>query len=43
MSNSYDSAQKAIAVFQDGLMFSFIYCPIVMTLHRKRSLCFRIA
>ncbi|MDY7005920.1 MAG: hypothetical protein SWX82_18835 [Cyanobacteriota bacterium] len=38
MSNSYCSAQKAIAVFGDGLIL-INYCPIVIALHRKRSLC----
>ncbi|WP_287273043.1 MULTISPECIES: hypothetical protein [unclassified Okeania] len=37
MSNSYCSAQKAIALLAiiDVLL---IYCPIVIALHKKRSL-----
>ncbi|NES64767.1 MAG: hypothetical protein F6K24_05650 [Okeania sp. SIO2D1] len=35
LSNSYCSTHKAIAIFGNGLIY---YCPIVMTLHTKRSL-----
>ncbi|NEQ73212.1 MAG: hypothetical protein F6K23_09065 [Okeania sp. SIO2C9] len=41
LSNSYYSTEKAIAIFGD-YGCSIYYCPIVITLLKKRSLSFAI-